>query len=163
MELSEVRNRILNTPLVKNLPESMRNKFAMQLLWIAQTEEVSREQNLFVQGDKDSDYGCLILEGMVRIITEKSNKKTIDAPDILGEVQLFTPQGERTATVEVVVGGEILTFSWKEFGNAARENFSEEEMATLKKVIADSAWTRQEDLMEKIKEKRKNGSGKDSE
>jgi len=153
MELSEVRNRILTTPLVQNLPEEMRNKFAMQLLWIANTEEVSREQKLFVQGDKDSDYGCLILEGMVRIITEESNKKTIDAPDILGEVQLFTPQGERTATVEVVVGGEILTFSWKEFGAAAKVNFTDEQMDTLKKVIAESAWTRQENLLEKIKEK----------
>jgi CRP-like cAMP-binding protein len=163
MELSEVRSRILNTPLVQRLPGSMQNKFAMLLLWIAQTEEVSREQKLFIQGDKDSDYGCLILEGMVRIITEESNKKTIDAPDILGEVQLFTPQGERTATVEVVVGGEILTFSWKQFGADAKEHFTEEEMATLKKVIADSAWTRQDNLLEKIQEKRKNEAENKSE
>ncbi len=155
MQLSLIRERILDTPLVKNLPETMRPRFAMILLWIAQTDEVSREEKLFEQGETDTDRGCLILEGMVRIITEESRAKTIAAPDILGEVQLFTPKGERTATVEVVVGGEILTFGWKEFATQAREHFNDEEMATLKKVIAESAWTREDNLMEKLQAKAK--------
>lgn len=150
MELSTLRGRILDTPLVRSLPDKMRNKMVMLLLWISETEEVTREQKLFVQGDVDTDRGCLILEGMVRIITEGNNRNTINAPDILGEVQLFTPNGERTATVEVVVGGEILTFGWLEFGAEARKIMSEEEFAVLKKMIAESAWTRDNNLVEKI-------------
>ena len=153
MELSLVRERILNTPLVKNLPKGMRQRFVMILLWISETEEVSREQQIFRQGEKDADKGCLILEGMVRIVTEESDKKTIEAPDILGEVQLFTPKGTRTATVEVIVGGDILSFGWWDFGAAAVEFYTGEEMATLKKVIADSAWTREDNLYEKIHRK----------
>jgi hypothetical protein len=99
MELSLLRARILETPLVRSLPEDMRIKVVTLLLQISETEEVSREQKLFIQGDVDTDQGCLILEGMVRIITEGNNRNTIAAPDILGEVQLFTPNGERTATV----------------------------------------------------------------
>ena len=153
MELSLIRERILATPLVKNLPEGMRQRFVMLLLWISQTEEVSREQQIFRQGDKETDEGCLILEGIVRVITEDSDKKTIEAPDILGEVQLFTPQGARTATVEVVVGGDILSFGWREFGVAAREHYTKDEMAVLKKVIAESAWTREDNLFEKTHRK----------
>ena len=51
------------------------------------------------------------------------------------------------------MGGEILTFRWKEFGAVAREFYNEDEMATLKKVIADSAWTREDHLFEKIHNK----------
>lgn len=151
MELADMRERILDTPLVQKLPEAMRQRFAMILLWVSQTRDVSREEKLFQQGDARNNEGCLILEGMVRIITEEQHTKTIEAPDILGEVQLFTPQGTRTATVEVVVGGKILVFGWKDLGRQAREFFSEDEMAKLKKIITDSAWTREKNLFDKIK------------
>ena len=150
MELAEMRERILSTPLAKRLPGEMQKRFAMILLWISDTVDVSREDRLFEQGAKDTDSGTLILEGMVRIITDGHGKKTIEAPDILGEVQLFTPEGVRTATVDVVVGGKILSFRWKELGLIAREFFSDEEMESLKRVIMDSAWTREKNLSEKI-------------
>ncbi|MCH7960053.1 MAG: cyclic nucleotide-binding domain-containing protein [Candidatus Hydrogenedentes bacterium] len=151
MELSEIRERIQNTPLVQRLPEGMHKRFVKLLLWLAQTEEVSREEELFTQGDKDTDRGVLLLEGMVRIITEETDKKTIEAPDILGEVQLFTPQGARTATVKVIVGGIILTFKWRELAEEAINVYTDDEMNTLKKVIAESAWTREKDLFDKVK------------
>jgi hypothetical protein len=50
----------------------------------------------------------------------------------------------------VVVGGEILTFGWLEFGAEGRKLMSEEEVDTLKKMIASSAWTRDNKLVEKI-------------
>jgi CRP-like cAMP-binding protein len=150
MELAEVRLHILNTPLAKSLPEDMQYKFVMLLLWISKTATVEPDQKLFIKGSTDTDKGCLILEGSVRIITEESDQKTIAAPDILGEVQLFTPKGERTATVQAIEGGVILTFGWRDFSSVARKLMSDEEMKTLKKTIADSAWTRENNLMEKI-------------
>lgn len=150
MELAMMRERILQTPLVQKLPEDMRQRFVMLLLWASDTKDVSRREHIFEQGQKDTDEGCLILEGMVRIITETGDKKTIEAPDILGEVQLFTPHGERTATVEVVVGGKILLFHWRELGKTAKEYYDEDEMATLKRIITESAWTREKDLKERL-------------
>lgn len=155
MELSLVRERILDAPLVKSLPEAMRSRFAMSMFWVSESEDVSREQKLFNLGDIDTDRGCIVLEGMVRIITEDNTKKTIAAPDIFGEVQLFTPQGERTATVEVVVGGEIMTFSWKDFASVAGALYTDEEMDILKRHIADSAWKREDNLKEKTRLKAK--------
>jgi len=153
MDLAMIRERILATPLVGRLPEGMRQRFVMILLWLSDTREVSREEKLFEQGASDTDNGCLILEGMVRIKTESSANanKTIDAPDILGEVQLFTPNRTRTATVEVVVGGNVLTFSWHALAKVAKEQFTDDEFGELKRVITESAWTREENLQQKIK------------
>lgn len=150
MNLADMRTRILTTPLAKKLPDDMQKRFAMILLWVSDTAEVSREDRLFEQGAKDTDTGMLILEGMVRIITDGATKKTIEAPDILGEVQLFTPEGTRTATVDVVVGGVILTFRWKELGDLAREFFTDDEMETLRSLIMESAWTREKNLNERL-------------
>lgn len=148
MHLKLMRERILATSLLKALPETMRQRFAMILLWVSETRDVSRKDKLFVQGDLDAGTGCVVLEGMVQVRTEENPDavKHIDAPDILGEVQLFTPQGQRSATVEVVVGGTIMTFVWHDLGVAARQFFDEEEMASLKRVITESAWRREENL-----------------
>ncbi len=151
MNLQTIRERILATPLVSSLPEDMRQRYVMMLLWVSQTESVSRESVLFKQGDKDAGTGCLVLEGMVRIIADGREIKTIEAPDILGEVQLFTPQGTRTATVEVIVGGEVLMFEWNALGNMMREFYTAEEFGAMKKMIAQSAWTREENLAEKLR------------
>jgi len=149
MELSTMRERILATPLVKKLPDAMRKRFTTALLWISETEDATRTQRLIEQGDKNRDLGVLILEGMVRIKNESTQTKTIEAPDILGEVQLFTPDRARTATGEVVVGGKILTFSWKALAAECRELFEDAEMETLRKAIYDSAWTREKGLFDK--------------
>jgi hypothetical protein len=92
---------------------------------------------------------------MVRIITEESEKEddrqTITAPDFMGEIQLFTPNGERTAIVEVIVGGEILSFGWQEFSVVAREVMTTDEMDILNKLLLDSAMARKSSVVEKMK------------
>ena len=148
MKLSEIRERILETPLAKQLPEDMKQRFVMILLWVADTKDVSREDLLYPLGERGTKEGCLILEGMVRVKTEEQNTKTIEAPDIFGEVQLFTPDGVRTATVEVVVGGTTLTWKWKDWSAEAQIFFSDDEWNALKLILAESAGTREHDLFE---------------
>ncbi len=153
MDLSTIRERILATPLVKKLPAPMHQRFAQALLWISETKEVARTQHLIEQGEKHSDQGVLVLEGMVRVKTEDGVSKTIEAPDILGEIQLFTPGRARTATVEVVVGGKILTFAWAALAQECRSAFNDDEMHTLKEAIYSSAWTREKGLFDKLAKK----------
>ena len=80
MELEQIREQILATELVKSLPDEMRQRFCMLLLWLSETREVSREERLFTLGEQNTDTGCLILEGMVRIITEEDDKKEASCP-----------------------------------------------------------------------------------
>jgi len=151
MELQEIRERIEDTSLVQSLPAAMSQRFVAALLGIAETQSVSRQHKLFKLGEKNTDTGCVILEGMVKVETESGDVKHIEAPDILGEVQLFTPGGKRTATVEVVVGGAVLLFPWKKLGDAAKAEFTEEEFEKLKAAITKSAWRREENIFEKLK------------
>ena len=153
MELQIIRERILKTPLLSKLPDSLRKRFAQTLLWLSDTQAASRTQLLIEQGEKNRDLGVILVEGMVRIKNETIESKTIEAPDILGEVQLFTPERARTATVEVVVGGTILTFSWKALAAECRATFTDDEMESLRKAIYDSAWTRERGLFEKLTKK----------
>lgn len=151
MELGDIRSTILQTPLVKSLPEAMQPRFVMMLLWVSETKVTSRGDTLFLKGERETHHGCLILQGMVEI--KKGEEKVgtfVEAPDILGEMQLFTPDGQRTATVEVAVGGQMLVFEWTQLGKAARESYNAEEMATLKNAIMKFAWKRDTSLFEKM-------------
>jgi len=70
----------------------------------------------------------------------------------LGEVQLFKPQAERTATVDVVIGGPVLTVAWQAMAAAAKEAFSEDEMAALREAIMHSASSRERDILQRKKD-----------
>ena len=114
MDLAAIRERILATPLVGRLPETMRQRFVMILLWLSDTREVSREETLFEHGEANTDSGCLILEGMVRIKTESTVNYTIEATDILGEVQLFTPNRQRVDVFVALAGhGQRAVFGFR--------------------------------------------------
>ena len=150
MDLSTTRERILGTGLAKALPEGMRTRFGMIVLWVAEPRDVSRQERLFTLGDQDGSEGCVVLEGMLTVITEDGRRKNLEAPDVLGEVQLIMPKRTRTATVEVLIGGTILQFNWNTFAGLAEKLYTPDEMETLKKIIGQSAWNREANMAEKI-------------
>ncbi len=146
MELQDIRTAILGTAVFTNLPEEMRPKILACMLEIASTRPVTRGDFLFLQGERETDTGCLLLAGTAEVRREGEKPVYVQAPDILGEMQLFSRQGQRTATVEITVGGTVLEFHWREFGRVCRHLFDENEMACLKKTIADYAWKRDPNL-----------------
>ena len=148
MELGDIRSTILRTPLVKNLPEEMQPNFVMMLLYLSETREMSRGEILFLKGECETDTGCVILQGMVEVQC-KEKAVFVEAPEIIGEMHLFTPEGARTATVEVTVGGMCLEFEWGALGTLARQFYSAKELDTLKKSIVDYAWKRDASLFAK--------------
>lgn len=152
MDEKAIRERVMQTDLLQSLPAEMQERFIQLLLSVSEAQDVSRQQKLFIKGDKDDGRGCIILEGMVQVKLDSGEAKHIEGPDIMGEVQLFTPEGERTATVEVVVGGTVLSFSWKALGSAAREEFLEDEFETLKKAITNSASRREQNLFSRTQD-----------
>lgn len=146
MELQEIRDEILRVPVFKALPEAMHERLLSGLLSIARTRPVTRGDFLFLQGERETDTGCLLLRGTAEVRKEGESPVFVQAPDILGEMRLFTPQGQRTATVEISVGGVVLEFQWREFGVQSRKLFDKAELTSLKKAIVDCAWRRGPDL-----------------
>ncbi len=149
MLLQDTRKEILATKLLKNLPETMQSRFVMALLGVSEMREVSREEHLILKGDEETDVGFLILQGSVEIKRDEAGGPFVNAPDVVGEMHLFTPKGRRTATVVVSIGGWVLEFEWKRLGAAARELYSDEELKLLKQSMVEYAWKRDPGLFDK--------------
>lgn len=147
MDPKRVSAAIRETPLVGFLPESMRAKFVEAVLDIAQSDESRSGDVLFTLGERNTDEGLFVLEGAVKVTRANGEVRYLEAPDVLGELQLFAPGAERTATVETVYGGTILRFSWHELGAHAKTVFNASELAELRRAIRDSADSREKHLL----------------
>lgn len=152
MDEDQIRSKVRQTILLKLLPVPMQDRFIEILLAVSEQGQVSSGETLFKCGEMNADQGCLILEGMLKVTRGDGDLRYIEAPDILGEVQLFKPQAERTATVDVVLGGPVLTFQWHALGAAAKKVFSDDEMAALRETIVHSASSRERDILERENE-----------
>ena len=164
MTSERVRKQIEGAFWVRLLPESMRDRFVDILLSVSKEDTVASGATLFKQGDTDTDRGCAFLEGARKVTRSDGEVKYLQAPEILGEVQLFMPQGERTATVEVVVGGPVLNFAWHDLGAEAQKRFSAEELVELREAIKHSVNVREPGLLDALQSERgedAEGPGKD--
>jgi CRP-like cAMP-binding protein len=117
---------------------------------VAQFDMTRSGDLLFKLGDRNTDEGLFILEGAVKVTRANGDVRFLEAPDVLGEVQLFAPGAERTATVEVVYGGAVLRFSWRELGAKAKSIFSAAELAELRRAIRESADAREKNLLKSL-------------
>lgn len=152
MNKDQLQSKVRQTLLVKLLPEPMQERFIEILSSVSEEKQAETGATLFKIGDTSSDQGCLIIEGMLKVTRGDGEVRYIEAPDIAGEVQLFKPQGERTATVDVVIGGPMLTFAWQAMAAAAKEAFSDEEMAALRKSILHIASSREPAILQRGKD-----------
>ncbi len=157
MEPKRILKSIQNTPLVGALPEEMRKRFADLILEVAQAGEAESGEVLFRLGEKNTDEGIFFLEGAVKVTRANGEVRYLEAPDVLGEVQLFAPSSERTATVETVYGGAVLRFSWRELSAEAKAVFSPAELAALREAIRDSADARERNLLTSLEKRRRPG------
>lgn len=151
MDSKRIIKALLATPLIARLPESMRRRLADQVIEVAQSDEARAGEVLFRIGDKNTDEGVFFLEGAVKVTRASGEVLFFEAPDVLGEVQLFSPGAERTATVEMAYSGTLLRFSWKELGAAAKTAFTAEELAQLREAIRDTAAAREKNLLTSLK------------
>jgi len=148
MHPQDVLNKLHETPLVKLLPPEMRGPFVGQLLARAQHESYAAGATVFKRGESETDMGVIFLEGMVRVTLADGQQRYLEAPEILGEVQLFTPNANRSATVDCVVGGAVLEFGWHDLGTSIRETFTSAQLDTLRECIKHSAKTREQNMLD---------------
>lgn len=139
MDLSKYREDVLAMPFMTQLPPEIQERVADVFFQVVRPMTVKCDELLYSQGAEDEDTGCLLIEGRVEIIKEGSEPVHCQAPTVLGEMKQFNPNTQRTATVKVIRDAVVLSFYWHDFVVAAREVFSDEEQAALKKAITDLA------------------------
>ncbi len=147
MGTDQIRSKIHETLLVKLMPDSISDRFIDMLLSVSERTAIAPGQVLFKIGETNTDQGLLFLEGALKITRGDGEVRYLESPDILGEVQLFTPQAERTATVEVVFGGPVLMFTWHDLGAAAQKEFDAEELTQFRELIKHTANMRERDIL----------------
>lgn len=161
MDSRRITKALGDTPLVSALSDRMRSRFVDLVLDVAQSTEARSGDVLFKLGEKNTDEGLFILEGAVKVTRANGEVRYLEAPEVLGEVQLFAPSAERTATVETVYGGAVLRFSWKELAAQAKKAFNPAEMGVLRDAIRDSADARERNLLVSLMALRKPGEGRE--
>ncbi len=147
MDTDQIRSKIHETLLVKLMTDSMSDRFIDVLLSVSEHSGITPGQVLFKIGETNTDQGLLFLEGALKITRSDGDVRYLESPDIMGEVQLFTPQAERTATVEVVFGGPVLKFTWHDLGAAAQKEFDAGELTELRELIKHTARMREKDIL----------------
>lgn len=150
MNDNHLRDRLNQTLLVKLLPGAIRPSFVDLLEEHGMPGKIAAGETVFTRGETNTDLGCIILDGVVKITLADGQVRYLEAPEILGEVQLFTPQAQRTATVESVTGNAVLTFEWHDLGAAVREAFSNDALQSLRDAIHESARMREQNLLDTL-------------
>ena len=140
MVLNELRTRLAQLSIVKNVPAVMRPRVAMVLLGIGQEGKANPGFVLFTQGDPYDDTAYILLQGSVTVEKGDSPSVEVSAPHLLGEMVQFSPVKERSATVTSSTSVRLLRFTWIAFFSTAEQLFNPEELDHLKQALEGVAW-----------------------
>ncbi len=146
MKLSPLRERLCAVPVLQGLPDPLRARVAMVLLWCGEIDETTAGRLLFVEGEQDEANGCVLIEGSVRVITGRGLVKRVESPELLGEMQQFGLDALRTATVQTATQVTLLRFSWDDVRKLAARILNPEEMDDFVLALSDRARARLEEL-----------------
>ncbi len=147
-ELTVLRTRILAAPFLDALPPKLRDRFAMIVLWISTVRSLEEGKELYIEGCRDDTGDCLLLDGSVEVIRTGFETEVVPGPSLLGEIQQFTQDKHRTATVRVLVPARALTFSWEELSELAHRVFIEEDCNIVSILLKQMAWGRCAELFD---------------
>ena len=92
------------------------------------------------------------MSGRVLVSRSAGVEEELEAPNLLGEIQQFTPDRHRTATVVALAPTTVLDFPWHAFAERVARLFTEEEQGILRSLIAQLAWARCDELFDRAAE-----------
>jgi len=101
--------------LFQDLPPGLLAKVAS----IAHDKKYRKRATIFVEGEK-GDYVVLIISGIIKISRAASSGRVktlalLRAKDFFGEMALFLPGGERSATAEALTDCRLITIDESDF------------------------------------------------
>ena len=108
-------------PLFQDLPSGMLSKVAA----IAREKHYRKHATIFVEGDK-GDYVVLIISGIIKISRAATSGRVktlalLRAKDFFGEMALFLPGRERSATAEALNECRLITIDEADFERLLKE------------------------------------------
>lgn len=123
----------------------MRERVVMIAWWAGAVQVSAPGESLL---DEKVNDGIILLDGGVRIENTGKDPVTVDAPNLLGEMKQFMPDGTRTGTVIAHSECIVLRFMWHDFVQLSFRYLNKTEQAALKEAILADATTRLAELYE---------------
>jgi len=142
MDAAVVREALMGLSLLAGMPEDVRVEVAEALVGVSELVAPEKGKALFQEGAIGGARGYVLLTGAVVVNREGAEPVQVSAPAVLGEMQQFSLQQYRTATVTVSKSGYALAFDWADFYARARSTLGDEAQGMLLAQIERLVWDR---------------------
>jgi len=129
-------------PLLAQVPGPARERIAELFLGVSRVLDLEAGDILIQEGALGGTAGYILVHGQVSVERRGAPEVRLDSPALLGEMQQFNPQEQRTATVTAENNGVALKFGWLDLYARAKEALSEDEQHLLLAAIERCVWER---------------------
>ncbi|MBI2431728.1 MAG: cyclic nucleotide-binding domain-containing protein [Candidatus Hydrogenedentes bacterium] len=109
------RGGLWDLSLFDSLPDALRVKAGILLLWVGQSKCLKAGEILFEQDSLCGNTGFLLLRGKLALTAGNHAMSGFTAPDVLGVQPAFAPERRWTATARALSEVEVLSFSWLDY------------------------------------------------
>lgn len=140
MQFEELQNELTNIAFFSNLSSELQNHVAQIFHSISEEKRIPEGMVLFKAGAEGTDVGYILIDGEITIGKEGYPEFQGFAPDLIGEMELFNPAKQRTATVKSGTELRVLQFRWSSFTSALSKRVSDSDRRAVKDAIESHAW-----------------------
>lgn len=140
MRQDELRKYLNEVDFFGGLSRDVQDHLTAVFQAISEEKTLPEGLVLFRAGEKGSNRGYVILEGDFSVQKPNTPMVHAESPDLLGEIELFNPSKQRTATVEAMTDLKVLEFQWSDFMAKCKELLKPEQYTTVRDAIESHAW-----------------------
>jgi hypothetical protein len=131
MAHSEDELKLAGLPLLQSMPVETRIRVARLFTKAGERVAAADGEALIHEGDLGGEKGFILLDGIVTIEPSESDRVTVSAPALLGEIHQFNPRAQRTATVRARGPVTAFKFVWQDLYARAKEELTPDEQGWL--------------------------------
>jgi CRP-like cAMP-binding protein len=142
MELQQARLIVERLPVLLDFSDNQKYRIVNALMGCSEVVRVSENTCLFKEGDAESEFGYVLLDGELRVENSNGFVKVVNPPALVGEMRQFNFEGggKRAATVTALEPLTVLRFSWPKLDLTLMESLNPEECVEFTKALQIHAW-----------------------
>lgn len=129
------REMLMDLPLFRGLPDHLRLRASLALLWLAHPVHLSDGELLFEQTGMCGDTGYLLTHGAIELSRAGQGTANVAPPNVIGVMPDFDPNLRWTATARAKGNTEVQRFAWLEFMRTLQQRLSTNEQQELDACI----------------------------
>jgi len=126
---------LMDLPMLRALPDQLKLRVCLPLLWIVTREVLYDGETLFEQNDMCGAAGYVLIRGKMQIAKAGRHSHVLAAPDNIGVMPEFDPELRWSASAVAQGQVELLRFSWLVYNKLLEQRLSEADRQQLVAAI----------------------------